>query len=275
MDENGQKVANKVMALPPAHLTGGIEAPAGERTEGSFTRGVYTAEQQARLGVDENGTKLTSFNWLLETAFVNFDENKDGTVSCEEFCDFANTLGGLGHLSQAQVQIMIDSVDLNGDGILQMSEFKKLISTVLAENFGDIKGSDIWHQFFCDNFLTARQAREFVDKFGTKAPETKVQALPPAHLLGKMEAPMGVSFVVVLFFSLAKISQFDVLTLFCLYHLVSSCIKKNRRKTWEVGSVPFIPASSRCVWEWMKTARRSKIIYICGSSVGYTRMRRR
>ena len=39
----------------PAWLRGKMEAPAGEHTEGGFTRGVFTAEQQARLGVDENG----------------------------------------------------------------------------------------------------------------------------------------------------------------------------------------------------------------------------
>jgi hypothetical protein len=47
----------KMKALPPAHLTGGMEAPDGTITKGSFTRGVYTEEQQARLGVDENGKK--------------------------------------------------------------------------------------------------------------------------------------------------------------------------------------------------------------------------
>jgi len=51
-------VPQAVQALPPAHLTGGMEAPAGTTDMGSCVRGVDTAEQQARLGVDENGDKV-------------------------------------------------------------------------------------------------------------------------------------------------------------------------------------------------------------------------
>ena len=43
--------------LGPAWTRGGIEAPAGEKNMGSWTSACYTAEQQARLGVDENGDK--------------------------------------------------------------------------------------------------------------------------------------------------------------------------------------------------------------------------
>jgi nucleoredoxin len=39
----------------PKWLRGEMEAPAGEQTVEGYTRGVFTAEQQARLGVDENG----------------------------------------------------------------------------------------------------------------------------------------------------------------------------------------------------------------------------
>jgi hypothetical protein len=161
VDENGTKVEKLMQALPPAHLTGSMEAPAGTRDVGTFTRAVYSMEQQFRLSIDENGQKRSRTDLLLETAFINFDENKDGTVSCEEFTDFANTLGGLGQLSNEMVQIMIETVDKNGDGILQLDEFKVLMSTVLSENFGDIKDNENWYSFFCKNFLTKRQAREF------------------------------------------------------------------------------------------------------------------
>merc|ERR1712166_373209 len=49
-----------VQALPPAHLTGGMEAPAGTKDMGTSVRGVYTAEQQARLCVDEDGQKVST-----------------------------------------------------------------------------------------------------------------------------------------------------------------------------------------------------------------------
>eukprot|EP00038_Savillea_parva_P007918 m.173308 g.173308 ORF g.173308 m.173308 type:complete len:130 (+) comp13676_c0_seq1:143-532(+) len=46
--------------LPPPWLTGDIERPAGERTDGSATFLVYTEEQQARLGVDAQGKKVSA-----------------------------------------------------------------------------------------------------------------------------------------------------------------------------------------------------------------------
>lgn len=60
--------------LPPAWLSGGIEAPAGERDMGGFTRAVYTDEQQARLNVDENGAERaaveTVCDWIVPPALI-------------------------------------------------------------------------------------------------------------------------------------------------------------------------------------------------------------
>ena len=44
--------------IGPAWTRGEIEAPAGEKQQGSHTVGVYTTEQQARLNVNENGKKI-------------------------------------------------------------------------------------------------------------------------------------------------------------------------------------------------------------------------
>ncbi len=49
-----------VKVLPPPWLRGKIEAPAGEKDMGGWTRGEFTPEQQARLGVDENGVDVTT-----------------------------------------------------------------------------------------------------------------------------------------------------------------------------------------------------------------------
>ena len=48
-----------VGALGPAWTRGEIEAPQGEKSMGSWTAGVYTSEQQARMGVDEEGKPAT------------------------------------------------------------------------------------------------------------------------------------------------------------------------------------------------------------------------
>jgi len=51
-----------VQALPPTWLSQGAEAPAALKDMGGWTARVYTAEQQARLGVDEEGTKVPDTN---------------------------------------------------------------------------------------------------------------------------------------------------------------------------------------------------------------------
>ena len=47
-------------SLGPAWTRGEIEAPAGEKDMGTWVSAVYTAEQQARLGVDESGAPLNT-----------------------------------------------------------------------------------------------------------------------------------------------------------------------------------------------------------------------
>jgi predicted DCC family thiol-disulfide oxidoreductase YuxK len=66
MDKDTQTFVNKmvqgngkVRALGPAYTRGEIEPPAGKRTEGTSTRGVYTPEQQARLNIDEDGKQVS------------------------------------------------------------------------------------------------------------------------------------------------------------------------------------------------------------------------
>lgn len=48
------------MVIGPAWTRGEIEKPQGKKNMGSWTAAVYTPEQQARLGVDENGNKRLS-----------------------------------------------------------------------------------------------------------------------------------------------------------------------------------------------------------------------
>eukprot|EP00939_MAST-03C_sp_MAST-3C-sp1_P000323 g323.t1 len=71
VNERGEKVApprprasppsgggGNVRALPPAWIRNGLERPAGTRDMGGWVAAVYTAEQQARLGVNERGEKV-------------------------------------------------------------------------------------------------------------------------------------------------------------------------------------------------------------------------
>jgi len=60
-----------------------VEAPAGEKSMGSYTIAVYTAEQQARLGVDESGnaveafvSEFSAFKTQFQKRYETVDEEK-------------------------------------------------------------------------------------------------------------------------------------------------------------------------------------------------------
>ena len=68
----------------------GMERPAGTKDMGGWTRAVYTAEQQARLGVDENGApeEAEAAKKLAEAANAAGEAAKKAG---EEVCAFAHT----------------------------------------------------------------------------------------------------------------------------------------------------------------------------------------
>jgi len=59
VDADGHKpeMIGGMRTIGPAWTRGEIEKPAGVKDMGGWTAGVYTEEQQARLGVDEFGHK--------------------------------------------------------------------------------------------------------------------------------------------------------------------------------------------------------------------------
>ena len=57
---NAPIAASATTVGPSWTRSGGMEAPAGERNEGSYVRAVYTEDQQLRLGVNEDGQAATN-----------------------------------------------------------------------------------------------------------------------------------------------------------------------------------------------------------------------
>ncbi|XP_063692935.1 calmodulin-A-like [Bolinopsis microptera] len=61
-----------------------------------------------------------------ELAFKNYDVNKDGVICVDELCDLLERVGL--RPSEKEVVEMINSVDMNNDGVLSFCEFVKLMS---------------------------------------------------------------------------------------------------------------------------------------------------
>lgn len=57
----------------------------------------------------------------LRAAFRKYDKNRDGTIDAEELCSVLKAIGG--GFSDAEVEAVFQTVDANGDGRLQYTEF--------------------------------------------------------------------------------------------------------------------------------------------------------
>lgn len=98
---------------------------------------------------------------LLDLSFANFDADGNGSVTCVEFQDFANTLNSFGAMSEDMVKILISGFDVNSDGVLSKWEFHNLLLHALSDEFGDTRSPDneSWWPFVKEHFLTKAQAR--------------------------------------------------------------------------------------------------------------------
>ncbi|GLJ13258.1 hypothetical protein SUGI_0208990 [Cryptomeria japonica] len=81
------------------------------------------------LNKHEDGEEKDESKDLME-AFRVFDENKDGYISCNELQKVLFTMGLIPQGQDAQnCQKMISRFDSDGNGVLDFSEFKKMMSS--------------------------------------------------------------------------------------------------------------------------------------------------
>ena len=76
--------APAVEASGPAWTRGELEAPAGEKDLGTSVQAVYTAEQQARLGVDENGAKAEAATAAADASPADAAEDQRRSLQLQE-----------------------------------------------------------------------------------------------------------------------------------------------------------------------------------------------
>eukprot|EP00618_Florenciella_parvula_P035784 CAMPEP_0119478320 /NCGR_PEP_ID=MMETSP1344-20130328/8113_1 /TAXON_ID=236787 /ORGANISM="Florenciella parvula, Strain CCMP2471" /LENGTH=586 /DNA_ID=CAMNT_0007512483 /DNA_START=41 /DNA_END=1797 /DNA_ORIENTATION=+ len=192
-----------VQAIGPAWLRGEIEKPAGVKDHGTWKGLVYTEEQQARLGVDEEGKKRTGGEaaeedddgiaevppapfaptsleallvldelaaqlsaWVdLHVVFRDFDTNRDGTLDAAEFAEAITKT--IGHdVKEATMVQLFDEVDSDHSGSIS---YKELVAAVEAHS------------------------SKIVSSKGDKADggSKGVQAIGPAWTRGEIEKPAG------------------------------------------------------------------------------------
>jgi hypothetical protein len=169
--------------LPPAWVLAGLEAPAGTKDMGSWKAAVYTAEQQARLGVDETGHKAEHKVGIVGPAWTRGEiEAPAGTKDMGSWTAAAYT-------AEQQARLGVDEYGhkkpvtvLGGKGGLPPA-------WVLAglEAPAGTKDMGSWT---AAAYTAEQQARLGVDETGHKA-EHKVGIVGPAWTRGEIEPPAG------------------------------------------------------------------------------------
>jgi hypothetical protein len=205
VDEEGHKVdapaaaEGKTKALPPAWLSGSIEKPAGERNHGTYTSLYYTEEQQARLGVDEEGHKVPAVaaggkKKALPPAWILGKIEKPAGVAHH------GTYSTLVYTEEQQARL---GVDEHGHKVETAAEAEAApkkkalpppwLSGSIEKPAGERNNGSYTSLFYTEE----QQARLGVDEDGHKveapAPAAANKALPPAWLSGSIEKPAGVA----------------------------------------------------------------------------------
>lgn len=231
VDESGKKLQENAAPAPqpgvqkivglvgPAWTRGEVEAPAGTKDMGGWTSAVYTAEQQARLGVDEQGKKVQAASaGVLPTQSVGAVLQAlpppwlTGQMERPAGTEVVGTATFLVFTPEQQARL---GVDKHGKATTQLQPQPVVQSTVLTQPMltqalpppwltGQQErpaGTEVQGTATFVVFTPEQQARLGVDKFGKPTqpqPQPTVltqpralQALPPQWLSGQAERPAG------------------------------------------------------------------------------------
>ncbi|XP_020595000.1 calmodulin-like protein 3 [Phalaenopsis equestris] len=112
----------------------------------------------------------------LKRVFQLFDRNGDGSITKKELSDSLRNLGI--HIPDTELQSMIDKIDANGDGCIDIDEFGVLYETIMDERGGDEDEEEDMREAFNvfdqngDGFISVEELRSVLSSLGLKQGRT-------------------------------------------------------------------------------------------------------
>ncbi|XP_020213166.1 calmodulin-like protein 3 [Cajanus cajan] len=108
----------------------------------------------------------------LARVFQMFDRNGDGRITRKELSDSLKNLGI--NISEEDLIQMIEKIDVNGDGYVDMDEFGELYQTIMDEKDEEEDMKEAFNVFDQngDGFITGEELSEVLCSLGLKHGKT-------------------------------------------------------------------------------------------------------
>lgn len=108
----------------------------------------------------------------LKRVFQMFDRNGDGRITKKELNDSLENLGIF--IPDKELTQMIEKIDMNGDGCLDVDEFGELYQAIMEEHDeeGDMKEAFNVFDQNGDGYITGEELRSVLSSFGLKQGRT-------------------------------------------------------------------------------------------------------
>ena len=107
--------------------------------------------------------------------FQIFDKDGDGRITKKELNDSLKNLGII--IPEKELCQMIDKIDVNGDGCVDIEEFGELYKTIMVEDEDEIGEEDMREAFNVfdrngDGFITVDELKAVLSSLGLKQGKT-------------------------------------------------------------------------------------------------------
>ena len=108
----------------------------------------------------------------LKRVFQMFDHNGDGRITKKELADSLDKLGI--HIADKDLITMIEKIDVNGDGCVDIEEFGALYQTIMDERDEEEDMKEAFNVFDQngDGFITVEELRSVLASLGLKQGRT-------------------------------------------------------------------------------------------------------
>ncbi|CAH8312138.1 unnamed protein product [Eruca vesicaria subsp. sativa] len=111
----------------------------------------------------------------IKRVFQMFDKDGDGRITKKELNDSLKNLGII--IPETELWQMIDKIDVNGDGCVDIEEFGELYKTIMVEDEDEIGEEDMKEAFNVfdrngDGFITVDELKAVLSSLGLKQGKT-------------------------------------------------------------------------------------------------------